>query len=137
MRRTRTSPIAFVLAAAILAPTPVLAQGTIADYQRAMTLRDKYTGKAYNVAEAPRWIEQSNRFYYRRSVKGGNEWILVDGSTREKRPAFDHARLAEAVAKATSSKATALELPFTTFTFVENERSIEFTLGAPGGPGSS
>ena len=134
MQLTRV-PVALVLAGATLAPLPALAQGTIADYQRAMTLREKYTGKAYNIAEAPRWIEQTSRFYYRRSVKGGNEWILVDGGTREKRPAFDHARLAEAIAKATSRKATALELPFTTFTFIDNERSIEFTLG--GGPGGA
>ena len=135
MHLTRLIPVAVVLAGTALAPMPARAQGTIADYQRAMTLRDKYTGKAYNIAEAPRWIEQTSRFYYRRSVKGGNEWILVDGSTREKRPAFDHARLAEAIAKATSRKATAVELPFTTFTFIDNERSIEFTLG--GGPGGA
>jgi dipeptidyl aminopeptidase/acylaminoacyl peptidase len=111
------------------------AQGTVADYQRAMTLRDKYQGLAIHVADAPRWIEQSSRFYYRRTVKGGHEWMLVDGSTKEKKPAFDHARLAEAIAKATGRKATPVDLPFTNFSFVDNERGIEFTLG--GGPGGA
>jgi dipeptidyl aminopeptidase/acylaminoacyl peptidase len=110
-----------------------LAQGTLADYQRAMTLRDRYTGLAVHVPEAPRWIDQTSRFYYRRTVKGGHEWMLVDGTTQEKTPAFDHAKLAAAVASATARKASATELPFTAFTFVDNARSIEFTLsGAPG-----
>jgi dipeptidyl aminopeptidase/acylaminoacyl peptidase len=111
----------------------VFAQGTVSDYQRAMTLRDKYQGLAIHVADAPRWIEQTSRFYYRRTVRGGHEWMLVDGSTKEKKPAFDHTRLAEAIAKATGRKATGAELPFTNFTFVDDERGIEFTLG--GGPG--
>ena len=134
MSLNRILAVATVLAGSIVIPHVSMAQGTIADYQRAMTLRDKYTGKAIHVAEAPRWIEQTSRFYYRRSVKGGNEWILVDGATQEKKPAFDHARLAEGVAKATGRKATALELPFATFNFIDNERSIEFDVtGGPGG----
>jgi dipeptidyl aminopeptidase/acylaminoacyl peptidase len=127
-----TLPAALTLVA-LFTPSAAFAQATLADYQRAMTLRDTYTGLALHVAEAPRWIEQTSRFYYRRTVKGGHEWMLVDGTTLEKKPAFDHARLATAVATATKRKATAVELPFTTFTFVDNERVIEFSLG--GGPG--
>ena len=112
-----------------------LAQGTLADYQRAMTLRDKYTGLAVHLPDAPRWIDQTSRFYYRRTVKGGHEWMLVDGTTREKGPAFDHAKLAAAVASATGRKASATELPFTAFTFVDDARSIEFTLSAAPGEG--
>ena len=115
-------------------PSVLCAQGTVADYVRATALREKYTGLALNVAEAPRWIEQTSRFYYRKTVKGGHEWVLVDGATQAKTPAFDHEKLAAAIASATGRKATALELPFTTFTFVDNARSIEFALGA--GPGA-
>ena len=116
-------------------PLPVLAQGTVQDYVRANGLREKYTGLALNVVDGPRWIEQTNRFYYRRTIKGGQEWILVDGATQEKKPAFDHAKLAAAIATATTRKATATELPFTTFTFVDDSKAIEFTLG--GGPGGA
>jgi len=132
--------------ALVILPTAASGQGTVQDYARAIGLRDRYTGLALNVAEGPRWIEQSNRFYYRRTVKGGHEWILVEGATQVKQPAFDHAKLAAAIASATSRKATATELPFTTFTFVDNAKSIEFTLGggpggargaAPGGPGDA
>ena len=135
MRSNRLAAVALVLAATAVAPPVLLAQATVADYQRAMTLRDKYTGLAVGIGEEPRWIQQSSRFYYRHSVKGGHEWVLVDAATEEKKPAFDHARLAEAIAKATGRKATAIELPFTTFTFVEDQRAIEFTLGGPGARG--
>ena len=83
------------------ASAPVLGQATVEDYRRAMGLRDAVDGLAIHTTDAPRWIEQTNRFYYRRAVKGGHEWILVDGATRAKQPAFDHARLAAAVATAT------------------------------------
>ena len=122
-----------VLVAAAAVPIKVFAQGTLADYQRAMTLRDTYTGLAVHVPEAPRWVDQTSRFYYRRTVKGGHEWLLVDGTTQEKKPAFDHTQLAAAVASATGRKASPTDLPFTAFTFVDGGRSIEFQLGAPGG----
>src|SRR5687768_6258324 len=103
-----------IVTAAILisTPAPLFAQATVQDYVRAMGLRDKYQGLAIHVTDAPRWIEQSSRFYYRRTVKGGHEWILVDGATQAKQPAFDHAKLAAGIATASGRKATATELPF-------------------------
>jgi hypothetical protein len=134
MRAIRACSIVTIVAAAISLPPEVEAQATVADYQRAMGLRDTYDGLAIHTAEAPRWIEQTNRFYYRRTVKGGHEWILVDGSTREKQPAFDHEKLAAAITDATPRKATALDLPFSAFTVVDKGRAIEFTLnGGPAG----
>jgi dipeptidyl aminopeptidase/acylaminoacyl peptidase len=134
MKASRLLSVLIVAVGPIAGTAPAAAQGTIADYQRAMELREKYDGLAIHTADAPRWIEKTSRFYYRRTVKGGHEWILVDGETRDKRPAFDHARLAEAIAAATKRKATAVELPFNNFTFVDDGKAIEFTLG--GGPGA-
>ena len=133
--RRRLLILPTLLAFVTLTPELALAQGTVADYQRAMSVREKYSGLALHVAEAPRWVQQTNRFYYRRTVKGGHEWILVDGATAAKKPAFDHEKLAAAIASATSRKATAVNLPFTTFTFVDNNRAVEFTLS--GGPGAA
>ena len=110
------------------------AQGSASDYERALTLRDRYSGQVLHMAEAPRWIEQTNRFYYRRTVKGGHEWFVVDAASGTKQPAFDHEKLAAGIATATTRKATAVQLPFTTFAFVDNGRGIEFTLTGPNGP---
>jgi dipeptidyl aminopeptidase/acylaminoacyl peptidase len=107
---------------------PAAAQGTIADYQRAMTLRSRYDGLALNVVDERQWIRNTNRFWYRRSVKGGHEFLLVDADARTKQPAFDHVRLAEAVSSATGGKYTALTLPFSTFTFIEDDHAVEFAI---------
>ncbi len=104
----------------------VHAQGTLNDYQRANGLRDKYQSLAANIAERANWIEKTSRFWYRKSVKGGNEFVLVDAETLARRPAFDHEKLAASLSTATNEKYTALKLPFRTFTFTDNERAIEF-----------
>lgn len=106
--------------------TIVWAQGTPSDYERAQSLRSKFQGLAINVAERANWIEKTNRFWYRKSVKGGNEFVLVDAETLGKKPAFDHEKLAASLSAASGEKYKALELPFTTLTFVENEQAIEF-----------
>ncbi len=135
MKSFRFLPFVLVGLAPVLLPGVAAAQATVADYQRSMGLREKYADLAIGMADAPRWIEQTNRFYYRRTVKGGHEWMLVDGTTHAKTPAFDHEKLAAAISTAASRKATAVSLPFTNFTFVENGRAIEFALTGPGAPG--
>jgi dipeptidyl aminopeptidase/acylaminoacyl peptidase len=118
--------------AAILAPLDVFAQGTVADYQRAFGLRDRYQGLAVGVPEQPNWVGRTSRFWFRRSVKGGNEFVLVNPETGRIEPPFDHARLAAGLSTASKEKYTAVTLPFTTFTFADNGFSIQFVIG-PGG----
>jgi dipeptidyl aminopeptidase/acylaminoacyl peptidase len=128
----RLSRIAtFVFLATTLAPRDVAAQGTVADYQRALALRDRYQRRAIGVPEQPNWIGRTNRFWFRRSAQGGNEFMLVNPATRAIDAAFDHAKLAAALSTE-SNKYTAVTLPFSTFTFTDNERAIQFTIG-PGG----
>src|SRR5215470_6198324 len=109
----------------LLAPI-VYAQGTLADYERASSLRDKFQGLAVNIPERANWIEKTSRFWYRKSVKGGSEFVLVDAETLAKRPAFDHEKLAASLSSAAGGKYTAVTLPFNAITFIDNERAIEF-----------
>ena len=104
----------------------VIAQGTQADYDRALGLRKKYEALVGNAAEAPRWIGRTHKLYYRRFVKGGHDFILVDADSKAKAPAFDHAAIATSLSSAAGKTYTALELPFNAFDFVDNERSIQF-----------
>jgi len=113
----------------LLLPTITYAQGTLADYERATGLRDKLQGLALNVPERATWIENTSRFWYRKSVKGGNEFVLVDAETLVKKPAFDHEKLATSLSTATGEKYTALTLPFSVITFVDHERAIQFVAG--------
>ena len=107
----------------------------VANYQRAMGLRDKYDGLAVDVAEPPRWIERSSRFWYRKSVKGGNQFIIVNADTQARGPAFDHDKLAAGLSTASGRKYTGLKLPFSQFTFVDGDKAIQFTPADPRGTG--
>jgi dipeptidyl aminopeptidase/acylaminoacyl peptidase len=151
----RIKPASSFAAAALftiaLASGPVLAQGTLADYQRAQGLQAKARGLVVNDPGSPNWIGNSDHFWYYKSVKGGYEFILVDATTATKKPAFDHEKLAVAINAASGGKYTALNLPFApqaggrgggggggrgggpapgALTFTDNEQSIEF--GAAG-----
>lgn len=113
----------------LLLVSPLCANAqTKSDYERALSLRDKYQYLTVNVPDGATWVGKSSRFHYRRSVKGGHEFVLVDAATQAKRPAFDHDRLASALSKGTGEKREALRLPFNNFTFTDDERAIELTI---------
>jgi dipeptidyl aminopeptidase/acylaminoacyl peptidase len=113
------------LAAALFAvPTLVAAQGTAADYRRADSLRSRFQGLVVNVAEQPTWLAGTSRLVYRKSVRGGSEFVMVDATTGQKRPAFDHTRLATALATATSGQYTPITIPGN-LNFVEGDTAVE------------
>jgi dipeptidyl aminopeptidase/acylaminoacyl peptidase len=106
------------------------AQGTVADYQRAQGLREKVQGLAVNVPEPATWIEKTNRFWYRKSVKGGNQFVVFDATTSQKQPAFDHEKLAASLTTLIKPEKpyTAVTLPFNAFSYVDGERTIAITV---------
>ncbi len=126
----RVVPI-LISVAALAAPVVVLhAQGTAADYARSAQLNERFQGLALDVADHATWIGRTDRFWYRRTVKGGYEFMVVDAATQQKRPAFDHIKLAAAMSAAASGAYTATTLPFTDFTFNGDESAIDFVAGA-------
>jgi len=120
---------ACLLSVLLLMPILAHAQGTVTDYERAQALRNKFQTLAVNIPDRVNWIEKTGRFWYRKSVKGGNEFVLVDVETLAKKPAFDHERLSAALNAAGTEKVTALTLPLTALSFVDAERSIQFVAG--------
>jgi dipeptidyl aminopeptidase/acylaminoacyl peptidase len=104
----------------------IQAQVTVADYERASGLRKKYDGLAVNLAGPATWIGDTHRFWYRKSVTGGNEFVLVDAETQSKGPAFDHVKLAATLSTATGEKLTAVTLPFPAITFLDDGSALEF-----------
>ncbi|MGH7713219.1 MAG: DPP IV N-terminal domain-containing protein, partial [Gemmatimonadaceae bacterium] len=114
------------LATVILSSMSAHAQVTAADYERAENLRQRLEGLVVGAPETPTWID-STRFWYRKSVRGGSEFVLVDAVSLEKRPPFDHARIATALSGATKKRYTPITLPFNTFTFVDSSRALEIT----------
>ena len=116
----------------VLVPQPAVTQGTLEDYRRAASVRQRLEGLTVGVAEAPIWIDDTNSFWYRRSVTGGNDFVLVDAATQQKQPAFDHARLATGLSSAIGQEYTALTLPFRTFEYVLDGQAIEADAGDVG-----
>jgi dipeptidyl aminopeptidase/acylaminoacyl peptidase len=122
--RTAAGAVLLTLVVAAAAAAP----GTPADYERAMGLRERWIHLTENVADPVTWIDGTTRFYYRKSVKGGFQFVLVDAQTQQRQPAFDHDKVAAALGTATRQSYSGLRLPFETFRFINNGSSIEVTV---------
>jgi dipeptidyl aminopeptidase/acylaminoacyl peptidase len=105
---------AVVLGLLLLAPAgPAAAQGTKADYERAAGFWERYGGLVNDTASAPEWIDGGPRFWYLAGRADRTEFVAVDPRKGEKAPAFDHAKLAQALAKASGEAVDPKALPFT------------------------
>jgi dipeptidyl aminopeptidase/acylaminoacyl peptidase len=113
------------IAAALLIPAAAAGQGTTADYARANGLRASYDGLAVNVVTNSGWIGKTHRLWYRRTVRGGAEFVVYDVDAKQKQPPFDHAKLAAALSSATKKSYTAITLPFNSLSFSDDERTVD------------
>ncbi|HWC18213.1 MAG TPA: hypothetical protein VG498_14425, partial [Terriglobales bacterium] len=94
--------------------TPALAQGTRQDYTRANQFLSWNLRKLVLDADiTPHWLGKSSRFWYREPKLGSEDkaFLLVDAARDAVGPAFDHARLASGLGKATHRQYDAKDLP--------------------------
>jgi dipeptidyl aminopeptidase/acylaminoacyl peptidase len=124
MKHLRLFSKASLFAGFVFLPLTAQAQGTLADYQRAAALRAKYQAAAMNIPETPSWLD-GTRFWYRKSVPGGHQFVMVDAGTGAKTSPFDHEKLAASLSKGTGTAYTAVTLPFTTLSFADHDLAIE------------
>ena len=125
MRHILTSTLCIGLAAPAVAQTV-----TAADYDRARGLQAKNRALVVDAIESPTW-SGNTRLLYRKSVTGGNQFMLVDVSNREapvKRAAFDHERLATGLSAVSGGRYTAVTLPFTSYRFTNDDQAITFAV---------
>ncbi|TYZ07377.1 prolyl oligopeptidase family serine peptidase [Hymenobacter lutimineralis] len=71
------------------------------------------------------WLD-NDRFWYRVLTARGSEFILVDPARKTRQPAFDQARLAAALSKASGQTYEANRLPFRTLSFSSDAKTISF-----------
>jgi dienelactone hydrolase len=112
--------------------TVLRAQVRPADYERALSLQDKYRDLVVHLPDAVEWIEGpagTNRFVYRRTIPDGHEFVLVDAEKQSRQPAFDHTRLAEALTKALGEPVKPEVLAFDRFHMEANGAALEFEQG--------
>ncbi|QOC24270.1 DPP IV N-terminal domain-containing protein [Wenzhouxiangella sp. AB-CW3] len=108
-----------------LGVTTVVAAPAVNDYERSLNLRDQWMYLTRDIAEPARWADEQH-FYYRRTTAGGFEFMLRHVEDGEARPAFDHQKLADALADATGREQQALRLPFSSFSFRDDRRAVRF-----------
>jgi Prolyl oligopeptidase family/Dipeptidyl peptidase IV (DPP IV) N-terminal region len=121
-----------ILAGILLFPVFALAQDTPADYARAEGLRAKYEGAAGDIAGAPAVIGGTHRFWYRKTVRGAEQFIVVDADTLQKQPAFDHEKVAASLSSAAGRTYKAAQLPFNSLSFTDDGSA--FTVNVEGSP---
>jgi len=96
----------------VIAPQAVLAQGTRADYDRSNNLGRITSQKVFHASITPHWTADGNAFWYRNDGPDGQrDFIWVDAVAGTRKPAFDHAKLAAALASTLNKKIAADHLP--------------------------
>ena len=87
-------------------------QGTRSDYERANNFRRFTENKVFKTQVTPHWVAKDARFWYRNDLaEGAREFVLVDAEKGTRQPAFDHQRMAAALAKITGTPSKADHLP--------------------------
>jgi hypothetical protein len=117
---------------ALLSSSDAGAQGTPADYARAQTLRAAYESLAVDLAGPATAIGNTHRFWYRKTVRGTEQFVAVDADTQRRQPAFDHEKIAASLSKAASRTFKATALPFNTLAFTAD--GAAFTVNVEGAP---
>jgi dipeptidyl aminopeptidase/acylaminoacyl peptidase len=131
LRALKPSKLYFAATALLLASmaATAAAQLTSADYERALTLHEKYRGLVLHQPDHVAWIEGTDSFIYRRTITGGYEFIAVDAGTQAMKPAFDHVRLASVLSKALGEEIQPAKLPFEELRFEESGTVFRFRHG--------
>ncbi|NPV63466.1 MAG: prolyl oligopeptidase family serine peptidase [Methanotrichaceae archaeon] len=71
----------------------------------------------YNMSVTPNWIEGTHYFWYLHDGRDGKNYVLVDMENATKTPAFDHRRLAEALALVSGAEVDPSDLALSNLTF--------------------
>jgi hypothetical protein len=87
---------------------------------------NQYRG-VYKATITPHWFANDSRFWYRNDLAGGaKEFVLVEVDAGKRHLAFDHARLAASLSKATHAEYKPDHLPFDSIEFVDDAKAIRF-----------
>jgi dipeptidyl aminopeptidase/acylaminoacyl peptidase len=102
-------------------PTPAELR---AGYQRA---QQRQRPPIYMGRIDPHWFADNRRFWYRNDLKANaREFIVVDAEHGQRRPAFDHAKVAAALSAAAQKSYSSDRLPFDDLEFVDDGKTVRF-----------
>ena len=96
----------------LLSSGPAFAQGTLEDYNRAYSLRQKFSGyQVYHSDVNPHWVTGTSSFWYLQRTPQGNEYLLVDADRQTRRPLFVRDSLAVQLQQSLGRRVDARNLP--------------------------
>jgi len=96
------------------------------NYQQAEKQLSKYTSKLVTgTVDYPQW--HGDLLYYRSHTPQGDRFFVVDAKTKQKKLAFDHEKLAQAIAVITDSDVKSDDLPFKEI-ILNSHNKLSFTV---------
>ncbi|WP_426359152.1 DPP IV N-terminal domain-containing protein [Pseudocolwellia sp. HL-MZ19] len=99
---------------------------TTEDYQQAEKQLYQHTKKLVTgTVEQPFW--HNDQLFYKSRTKQGDQFFEVNPETKQKKLAFNHEKLAQAVSKITDTEVDAYTLPFSRFDLVDTN-NINFKI---------
>src|SRR6266576_7049190 len=106
---------------------------TADDYARAERALGPTVGRLVSgIPGRPIWLPDG-RAAYRVSTPNGGQFVMVDPRRRTRAPAFDHARLAEAVSTALGQRVRGDSLPFSSFDLSPDGSQLTFDVSRDAG----
>lgn len=96
-------------------------------YRKAAILDSTVRQTVFKTSLQPRWLDNGERFWYRNVLRDSVfEYWIVDPAKGEKKPAFDHGRMAAALAKASGKTATAAKLHLTNMVVGKSDLVVQW-----------
>ncbi|MDB4000839.1 DPP IV N-terminal domain-containing protein [bacterium] len=108
-----------------MTPNTENSQTTLSRYLRAEALEHLASPMALHAQVRPHWIGDSNHFWYTRIRDSSTEYRRVNASTATNTDAFDHKKLAKALADATGEPISESALPISNLEFDETAISFD------------
>ncbi len=97
------------------------------DYARAERMLGwNATKLVYHYPVSPQWIDDTDRFWYRKQIPSGHEFVYVDATTNLQRSAFDHVRLAATLSAASGHAYEPYQLPFQSIELLDDAKTLRF-----------
>src|SRR5674476_263675 len=89
----------------------IAAQGTVADYNRAFLLQDKLKDKVFYSNVTPKWIGDTDYFWYVRNTPQGKIYVLTNAKQKKLTGLFDQNKLTVELTLETDKTIDANQLP--------------------------
>ena len=103
------------------------AQGTLKEFRKAEEVETLFAGKVYNAPRKFHWID-NNFFWYTNKTRKGKEYLLVNSKEEEQFLAFDHSRLADALAEELDKQVPKNNIQIHDLDFADDRSTLVFTI---------